>query len=58
VAFKELLDRALDKPKEQGQEIHVSGEIELTARLTAARTRIIDLTATGTGPALAEKVHG
>src|SRR5580765_4132960 len=43
VAFKELLDRALDKPKEQAQEIHVSGEIELTARLTAARNRVLDL---------------
>jgi hypothetical protein len=43
VAFKELLDRALDRPKEQAQEIHVSGEIELSARLTAARNRIIDV---------------
>lgn len=43
VAFKELLDRALDKPKEQAQEIHVTGEIELSARLTAARQRVIEL---------------
>jgi hypothetical protein len=43
VAFKELLDRALDRPKEQAQEIHVSGEIELSARLVAARTRILDV---------------
>jgi hypothetical protein len=48
VAFKELLDRALDKPKEQAQEIHVTGEIELTARLAAARNRVIDLTTAGT----------
>jgi hypothetical protein len=46
VAFKELLDRALDKPKEQAQEIHVTGEIELSARLTAARARVIDVTNT------------
>jgi hypothetical protein len=38
-SFKELLDRALDRPKEQAQEIHISGEI-LTARLTQARRRI------------------
>lgn len=44
VAFKELLDRALDKPKEQAQEIHVTGEIELSTRLTAARNRVIDVT--------------
>lgn len=43
VAFKELLDRALDKPKEQAQEIHVSGEIELSSRLVSARQRVIDL---------------
>jgi hypothetical protein len=46
VAFKELLDRALDKPKEQAQEVHVTGEIELSARLTAARQRVIDVIAT------------
>jgi hypothetical protein len=39
LAFKELPDRAVDKPKEQAQEIHVSGESQLTARLTAARSR-------------------
>jgi hypothetical protein len=54
VAFKELLDRALDKPKEQDREIHVSGEIELTARLTAARNRVVDLTTAGTKAALAD----
>lgn len=42
-AFKELLDRALDRPKEQAQEIHVTGEIELSTRLTAARNRVIDV---------------
>jgi hypothetical protein len=51
VAFKELLDRALDKPKEQAQEIHVTGEIELTARLSAARQRVIDIRPAGTEPA-------
>jgi hypothetical protein len=56
VAFKELLDRALDKPKEQAQEIHVTGEIELTAHLTAARNRVIDLPTTGTKAALPETV--
>jgi hypothetical protein len=43
-AFKDLLDRALDKPKEQAQEIHVTGEIELSSRLTSARKRVIDVT--------------
>jgi hypothetical protein len=43
-AFKELLDRAIDRPKEQAQEIHVTGEIELSTRLTAARNRVIDVT--------------
>jgi hypothetical protein len=46
VAFKELLDRALDKPKEQAQEVHVTGEIELFTRLAAARQRVIDVTTT------------
>lgn len=43
VAFKELLDRALDKPKDQAQEIHVTGEVELSSRLVAARRRVIDV---------------
>jgi hypothetical protein len=44
VAFKELLDRALDRPKEQAHEVHVTGEIELFTRLAAARQRVIDIT--------------
>lgn len=43
LAFKELLDRAIDRPKEQATEIHISGEIELSTRLTQARNRIIDV---------------
>jgi hypothetical protein len=54
VAFKELLDRALDRPKEQAQEIHVSGEIELSARLTAARNRIIDVGKSHDKPQIAD----
>jgi hypothetical protein len=42
-SFKDLLDRAHDKPKEQPQEIQVSGSLELvTARLLAARKRLAD----------------
>lgn len=43
VAFKELLDRALDRPKDQSKEIHVSGEVELSTRLTSARRRVFDV---------------
>jgi|SRR6185295_6118992 len=39
-AFTDLMNRALDKPKEQDQEIHVSGEIDLIAtKLVDARKR-------------------
>lgn len=39
-AFTDLMNRALDKPKEQEQEIHVSGEIDLIAtKLVDARRR-------------------
>lgn len=58
VAFKELLDRALDKPKEQAQEIHVSGEIELSARLTAARNRILDIPLDRIKPQIADGGSG
>jgi hypothetical protein len=54
VAFKELLDRALDRPKEQAQEVHVTGEIELFSRLTAARQRVIDVTKTLDVPQLSD----
>jgi hypothetical protein len=39
-AFRELLARAIDKAGAPPQEIHLTGEIELSARLTAARTRV------------------
>lgn len=39
-AFKELLDRALDKPKEQAQEVKITGELTLVDRLSAARKRL------------------
>jgi len=38
-AFTDLLNRALDKPKEQEQAIHVTGEVELVERLARARQR-------------------
>lgn len=40
-AFTDLMNRALDKPKEQEMEIRVSGALELvSARLAAARKRL------------------
>lgn len=40
-AFTDLMNRALDKPKEQEQEIKVTGEIELVAaKLQEARKRL------------------
>ncbi len=40
-AFTDLLNRALDKPKEQPQELQISGSLELvSARLLAARKRL------------------
>ena len=40
-AFTDLMNRALDKPKEQEQEIKVTGELTLvTQRLLAARKRL------------------
>lgn len=41
-AFTDLLNRALDKPKEQEQEIKVSGDADLIARLHAARKRLAE----------------
>jgi hypothetical protein len=38
-AFAELLDRALDKPRRQEREVKVGGELDIVARLAAARTR-------------------
>ena len=39
-AFTDLLNRALDKPTEGPLEVRVSGEIDLVARLAAARKRL------------------
>ena len=39
-AFSDLLNRAIDKPKEQPQELQHSGSIEFVARLQAARQRL------------------
>ena len=39
-AFTDLLNRALDKPKEQGQEIKLTGSEDLIAKLHAARARM------------------
>lgn len=38
-AFTDLMNRALDKPKEQEIDVNVRGDAELVARLTAARLR-------------------
>lgn len=38
-AFVELLNRAIDKAKEQKQEIEITGEAELVERLRKARAR-------------------
>lgn len=38
-AFSDLLNRAIDKPKEQEQQIVVSGEIDLISKLHAGRER-------------------
>lgn len=38
-AFTDLMNRALDKPKEQEQEIKVSGEVTLIEKLLAGRKR-------------------
>lgn len=38
-AFTDLLNRALDKPKEQEQEIRLTGEVELIQKLIAGRKR-------------------
>jgi hypothetical protein len=39
-AFTDLLNRALDKPKEQEQEIKIAGSDDLIAKLHAARARM------------------
>lgn len=38
-AFSDLLNRAIDKPKEQEQEIKVTGSVELISSLHAGRER-------------------
>jgi hypothetical protein len=39
-AFTDLMNRLLDKPAEQPQELKLSGELAVTERLTAARDRL------------------
>lgn len=39
-AFTDLMNRALDKPKEQEQVINLKGSLELVDRLQAARLRV------------------
>lgn len=39
-AFTDLMNRALDKPKEQEQDINLNVSGDLMARLTAARARV------------------
>lgn len=46
-AFTDLLNRALDKPKEQEQEIKLTGEAELIAALLAGRKRAAEAARAG-----------
>jgi hypothetical protein len=39
-AFTDLMNRALDKPKEQEQEIKLTGEADMIAALTLGRQRV------------------
>jgi len=39
-AFSDLLNRTIDKPKEQPQEVQHSGSLDLVSRLQAARKRL------------------
>lgn len=39
MAFSDLLNRAIDKPKEQEQEIKLTGDADLIAKLVAGRKR-------------------
>jgi hypothetical protein len=39
-AFTDLMNRALDKPAEQVQELKITGEVTVIARLQAARKRL------------------
>lgn len=39
-AFTDLMNRAIDKPKEQEQEVKLTGALELVSRLHAARQHI------------------
>lgn len=39
-AFTDLLNRTIDKPKEQPQEVTVTGEVTIVDRLQAARNRL------------------
>lgn len=41
-AFTDLMNRAIDKPAEQIQEIKLTGEVTLVARLQFARKRLAD----------------
>lgn len=41
-AFTDLMNRALDKPKEQEQEIKLTGEADLVAALALGRKRVAD----------------
>lgn len=42
-AFTDLMNRALDKPAEQMQELKITGEVNLVSRLHAARQRTREL---------------
>lgn len=42
LAFKDLMDRSLDRPKEQPQEVQVSGTLNIEQRLVQGRKRVAD----------------
>lgn len=41
-AFTDLMNRAIDKPAEQPQEVKLTGEVTIVERLQAARKRLAD----------------
>jgi hypothetical protein len=41
-SFTDLLNRAIDKPKEQPQEVQHTGSIDIVQRLQAARQRLLE----------------
>lgn len=40
-AFTDLMNRALDKPKEQPQDVNITGQFNIVSRLQSARQRLL-----------------